>query len=55
MGPPLVIETTALAGFIPKVYNPLMCNRGFWNFYGVAAFPADECFHVEVVEKGRVY
>ena len=39
-----------------KVHNPLMGNRNLEVFfYGVIAPPADECFHVKVVEKGRVY
>ena len=39
-----------------KVLTPLMGDRDLEVFfYGVTAFPADECFHVKVVEKGRVY
>jgi hypothetical protein len=39
-----------------KVHSPLMSDRELEVFYyGVTASPADECFHVEVVEQGRVY
>ena len=41
---------------VPKVHSPLMSDRNLEVFfYGVTASPADECLHVEVVEKGRVY
>ena len=39
-----------------KVHSPLMHDRDLEvPFHSVTAFPADKCFHVEVVEKGRVY
>ena len=38
-----------------EVHGPLMGDRGLEVFfYGVTAYPANECLHIEVVKKGRV-
>ncbi len=45
----------ALVRLVEKVNSPLMSDRDLEVFYGVTACPTDESFHVNVVEKDRVY
>ena len=52
----MVIESMAAVWLMTEVLNPLVHDRGFEVFfYNVTAFPTLKCFHVEVIEKGRVY
>jgi len=53
---PFAIECMAPVRLVLKVHSPLVHDRDLEVLFdGVTAFPADECFHVEVVKKGRVY
>ena len=53
---PFAIECMASVRLMQEVHSPLMGNCDLEVFfYGMIASPADEGFHVKVVEKGRVY